>query len=144
MNTWILLLSVLPYICIGIFIMSVVWKYDHHYEYETKKHVNKLLYLSVVSLFILLSFAAPVIYLLFVENGNPIELLNLLSEVATFHLNYEMIVSSSLYAKLYLIFVCLLVVSLSITSLFKPWSLIIPSLFQRLDNAFRISASYIK
>lgn len=143
MNTWILLLSVLPYISIGIFIMSVVWKYDHHYEYETKKRLNKLIYLSA-PLFILFIFAAPVIYLLFTENGNPIELVNLLTGVATFHLNYEVIVSSSLYAKLYLVFVCFLIVSFSITSFFKPWSVIIPSFFQIINNVFKISAPYLK
>ncbi|MCT8138996.1 hypothetical protein H1D32_15510 [Anaerobacillus sp. CMMVII] len=143
MNTWILVLSVLPYVCICIFVMSLVWRYNDHDEDEGKKPL-KMISLVSFPLFILFIFTTPLIYLSLFESGQIHELIQWLIKIATLTSNYEGIVSASSASKLYILFACSILVTLSFTSLFKVWTLISLYFEKKLASFYRSSTLYAK
>lgn len=144
MNLWILFLSVLPYVCISILVMSCIWRYDHHFEEKEEKQPLKKVTLISFPLFILFIFIAPLIFLFLFETGNVNQLIQWVKNIITLDGTYQVIITSSFTAKLYIIFLCTIIIGISFPASLRLWDILTHFLTQKLIGYFKFYRLFVR
>ena len=123
MSAWLLTITVYPYICIAIFLMGVIWRYDQEFILDHSQSNKKyIFYYSLRIMFIVLMF----IFIIFRMFLHPQSFSCPIIAIFTFNFHYDFVVELSFILKLFVIKTS----SLLMLFAFTP----VPNIFWKIRN----------